>query len=37
MTANGVDTLPTYRDTPDHGIDPGKEQVILAAWAAIRR
>ena len=37
MTADGVDTLATYRDTPDHGIDPGKEQEILAAWAATRR
>jgi hypothetical protein len=37
MTADGVDALATYRDTPDHGIDPGKEQEILAAWASTRR
>ncbi len=33
MTAGGADMLPTYRDTPDHGIDPAKEKEILAAWA----
>jgi 2'-hydroxyisoflavone reductase len=37
MTADGLNTLPTYRDIPDHGIDPGKEREILAAWAATRR
>lgn len=37
MTAEGVDRLPRYRDMPDHGIEPGKEKEILAAWTAARR
>jgi 2'-hydroxyisoflavone reductase len=33
--SSGVpDTLPAYRDIPDHGIDPAKESAILEAWAA---
>jgi 2'-hydroxyisoflavone reductase len=34
MVAEGVDTLPSYRDMPDLGMEPAKEKEILAAWTA---
>jgi 2'-hydroxyisoflavone reductase len=36
MVAEGVDTLPSYRDMPDLGMDSAKEKEILAAWTASR-
>ena len=34
VSSGGADALPVYRELPQHGIDPTKEQTILAAWAA---
>lgn len=37
MSAEEIDNLPTYREMPHHGIEPGKEKKILSAWAAARQ
>jgi 2'-hydroxyisoflavone reductase len=34
VASRGVDVLKVYRETPQHGIDPAKEEGILTAWAA---
>jgi 2'-hydroxyisoflavone reductase len=34
VASGGADVLAVYRELPQHGIDPAKEEVILTAWAA---
>jgi 2'-hydroxyisoflavone reductase len=36
VSSGGADVVRTYREMPQHGIDPAKEDVILTAWAARR-
>jgi 2'-hydroxyisoflavone reductase len=34
VASGAADALATYREMPQHGIDPAKEAAILSAWAA---
>lgn len=33
VASGDADMPAVYREIPDHGIDPGKEAAILAAWS----